>query len=689
MHFLQKEQLSCIYENQVYSKIAISKAFEKTDIDWIFVVGSHNEFLGAINLDDFSAYDELQIEHFCYVESKNEITEEILIKNFGMAPVIIDGVFKGIYIKESKLNNRESERIIKSINNLNDNEVQLVCDVLLNEFSKDFLICCSSMDVIRCLRKKLKYPKIIKYVNDFYNIKEDESVFFLLFKDYKLYRKNGNIKVSKCLLLVHILQHIKNKLFFEKEYKKLVQQLYELDINFLFVKIPTIEELQNVPVAIQERVLGYGEVSEKIIRRIAGVESQYDIEATYEQRTACKVINNGLFNQLSEWKSSTYNVVSGKRITIGNNIARDKSIYIFGPCTTRGAFVSDEHTISSILQGKVLEMDYNVYNCGVGGGSDLINTFKYITATSLQQGDFVVVIEETKYFDDYIFKINNMNFLNMAAYFNEHVKVNDWFLDSPAHCNVFANRIFAEAIYEKIWNIYNNFEHEKPKLASYIFGKKVFDGNKELIKYLDKIAINKFRINSDDVVGALEMNLNPMTNGHKKLIDYALTQVDYLYIFVVSEMDIDIPFEVRIDMIKSEYGNYKNIKIFPCGKFMASIETFPEYFNKEGNNLTTVNPFLDILTFAQHVAPLLGITKRFVGEELRDFVTKQYNVQLSKILPLYGIELVEVPRFKNDAGDSISAYNIRKLIKNQKWDSIVADMPKNAFDVLKKYYSID
>lgn len=54
---------------------------------------------------------------------------------------------------------------------------------------------------------------------------------------------------------------------------------------------------------------------------------------------------------------------------------------------------------------------------------------------------------------------------------------------------------------------------------------------------------------------------------------------------------------------------------------------------------------------------MLHITHRFVGEEPEDIVTNVYNDAMKKILPKYGIELVEIPRKqqggrKNKGGNS-------------------------------------
>lgn len=69
----------------------------------------------------------------------------------------------------------------------------------------------------------------------------------------------------------------------------------------------------------------------------------------------------------------------------------------------------------------------------------------------------------------------------------------------------------------------------------------------------------------------------------------------------------------------------------------------------------------DLTIFDEYVAKELGITKlRFVGEELLDPVTRQYNEAMKRILPNYGIEVEEIKRLETDQG-IISASAVRKM----------------------------
>lgn len=96
---------------------------------------------------------------------------------------------------------------------------------------------------------------------------------------------------------------------------------------------------------------------------------------------------------------------------------------------------------------------------------------------------------------------------------------------------------------------------------------------------------------------------------------------------------------------------------------------------------------MDIDIFGKQIAPALGIVKRFVGEEPKDFITKQYNEQMKLRLPRYGIELVEIPRAKeNTIGDVISASTVRASLKDGKYDLIGKMVPVSTLNYLKNNY---
>ena len=178
------------------------------------------------------------------------------------------------------------------------------------------------------------------------------------------------------------------------------------------------------------------------------------------------------------------------------------------------------------------------------------------------------------------------------------------------------------------------------------------------------------------------MNCNPMTRGHLYLIEHARSKVDYLYIFVVQEDKSDFRFEERFAMVKQVTEQFENVIVVPSGEFVLSYATMPLYFEKEEKKEDTLDAAHDLTIFGEYVAKELGITKRFVGEELLDPVTRQYNEAMKRILPNYGIEVEEIKRLETDQG-IISASAVRKWIKEDNWEAVKKFVPAEVYSRLR------
>ena len=184
-------------------------------------------------------------------------------------------------------------------------------------------------------------------------------------------------------------------------------------------------------------------------------------------------------------------------------------------------------------------------------------------------------------------------------------------------------------------------------------------------------------------IGSVVMNANPFTLGHRYLIEEALKQCDYLVIFVVQEDRSDFSFDERLRMVDDGTRDLENVLVVPSGRFIISSLTFEEYFNKSSLQERVIDPSLDVSVFAKEIAPCMNITKRFVGEEPLDTVTRQYNESMAKILPEYGIEFVEIKRC-SAAGEMISASRVRELWEKGETGELLKFVPQTTYDYLVK-----
>jgi len=187
-------------------------------------------------------------------------------------------------------------------------------------------------------------------------------------------------------------------------------------------------------------------------------------------------------------------------------------------------------------------------------------------------------------------------------------------------------------------------------------------------------------------IGAVVMNCNPFTLGHRALIEYAAGQCDILHVFVVSEDRSEFPSAVRCRLVQEGTADLLNVRVCLSGRYMISAATFPTYFLKKEEDAAALQSELDISLFAQRIAPALHITKRFAGQEPLDPVTARYNDTMRRILPQNGIEFCEIPRITG-GGQVISASRVRQLLREKGvCDETLALVPESTQQFLNSDY---
>lgn len=396
------------------------------------------------------------------------------------------------------------------------------------------------------------------------------------------------------------------------------------------------------------------------------------------------VLKNGVC-YLADSKNPYCKVVNGLRFTANKTKKYSNKINMFGACIIYGAVVDDDNTIPSLLQDKLNNnhFDYEVNNFGARA-IDFYENIRTADTLNIYKNDifiFVISPDERKKLE----KIGITNIKKFSDALNETKSLHDYFMGEPVHCNAKANKIITDYIFESIEAVLKNKKAQKyPKLIknSKLKISNEYDKNPELIKYLKFLKSKKRNTQNN---GAIMMNCNPFTNGHLKLIEYASKQVETLYVFVVQENKSYFKFSDRIKMVIDCCKNLTNVVVLESGTVFGTFMTFQAYFEKETNDKVEVDASLDIELFACYVAPLLNISKRFVGDEPVDKVTQQYNRDLVEILPLYNIDVFIVPRFKID-GYFISAKTVRKAIKNRDLELLKKLVPPAVYSVIERKY---
>ncbi len=197
-------------------------------------------------------------------------------------------------------------------------------------------------------------------------------------------------------------------------------------------------------------------------------------------------------------------------------------------------------------------------------------------------------------------------------------------------------------------------------------------------KYVDSL---ERPATSGGTVGAIIANCNPFTLGHRWLIEEAASRVDTLHLFILSEDKSAFPADVRYALARAGTADLPNVILHHTSDYLISSAVFPTYFIKDKAKAQDANCELDIRIFGEYFAKALGITKRFVGTEPFCPVTNAYNAAMARLLPEYGIELVQLPR-KELEGLAVSASHVRACMAQNDLEAIKAVVPQTTYDYI-------
>lgn len=207
--------------------------------------------------------------------------------------------------------------------------------------------------------------------------------------------------------------------------------------------------------------------------------------------------------------------------------------------------------------------------------------------------------------------------------------------------------------------------------------------------------------------GAIVMNANPFTKGHRYLVEQAASQVDNLYVIVVKEDRSRFPYVERKAMIEAGCAGLDNVVVCEGSDYAISAATFPTYFLKKLDDATDTQIALDLDLFVNHIAKPLGVTVRFAGSEPEDALTRRYNELMAEILPgtsvavvrqdhqpdpelVKGsalrqarrpIDFVEIPRLEQN-GKPLSATSLRRALDKGGFKEAMEYIPESTVPYL-------
>ena len=382
-----------------------------------------------------------------------------------------------------------------------------------------------------------------------------------------------------------------------------------------------------------------------------------------------------------DYTSRTVSTQNGRRATTDQPLNPKRTMFFIGPSTFYCYGAADKYTFESILQrylnDKATEQGFIVYNQAFAG-PDVTRDINILRTLPYKKGDIVFFWLNQEH------PVWGIPFCDLRLKSIRPHNYGDIFTDG--HFSKNGNRMIADGIFEFLQkhNFFEEILHSDGELPnSRENDDRNSDEDENLRQYKHKLKKFYFA-NISPKVGAIVMNCNPFTLGHRYLVEQALKQCDKLVVFVVEEDKSMFPFADRIKLVKENLSDLENVSVMPSGQFIISSRTFSEYFNKESLQERSIDTSLDVTLFANDIAPCMNITARFAGAEPFDSVTRQYNESMSRILPQYGIKFIEIPRLKSE-GEEISASKARELLKTRQFDKLKKLVPEKTLKYLKEF----
>jgi [citrate (pro-3S)-lyase] ligase len=273
---------------------------------------------------------------------------------------------------------------------------------------------------------------------------------------------------------------------------------------------------------------------------------------------------------------------------------------------------------------------------------------------------------------------------------------------SPKYRDSTAFALIVTQLTEKVLAVYKNtYVFTRPANSVYFKGlgfkeiasaKPLFCvlefGFETIANYQDYLSdIKKETIT--ETIASIVVNCNPFTSGHRFLIEKAASENELVYLFVVEEDQSVFPFAIRWELIRKGITHLQNVVMVKGGDYIVSGSIFPSYFlkNEAVSDIMKKQAELDVSIFANYVVPVLNIKKRYVGTEFNCKTTAAYNIAMKKILPLHGVEVIEIERItasddRQDAPRCISASRVREAIKNDELSGMLACLPESTREFL-------
>lgn len=188
-------------------------------------------------------------------------------------------------------------------------------------------------------------------------------------------------------------------------------------------------------------------------------------------------------------------------------------------------------------------------------------------------------------------------------------------------------------------------------------------------------------------VGAIVMNANPFTRGHRYLVERAINENDLVYVFVVSQDASLFTTTERLQLVQAGLADLPQVQVVLGGDYMVSYATFPAYFIPTADQAIQYQTALDAQLFRNQIAPALQIKTRYLGSEPFSRTTLHYNQVLQATLPP-AVNVKIVSRETVTTGQVITATAVRQAIANDDLASVAALLPPTTAKFIEQHLRV-
>lgn len=418
----------------------------------------------------------------------------------------------------------------------------------------------------------------------------------------------------------------------------------------------------------------------EMLRKFCNRYEGNEIDDYLEELKCRQVYNKDGYLQVADFAGKYINVFQGERLTVGNPLIYSHTIWLFGPCLIYGFFVDDAYTPASLLRKKINDAFY-IKSMAFQWASQHVA----VRSSTFKSGDIIIIYTHNAE----IYQEVGLNVYSLTEIYQQCPDLMTHVLDhSLTHIDWYLTEKLSDRIYDilresEVLTVQDTIGQYEERTVSFGSGRQVKKVPEELSEWL---CIVKGMAGTDsERTGAIVMNCNPFTLGHRFLIETASMQVDKLLIFVVEEDKSFFKFDDRLQMVKSGTKDLQNVRVIPSGKYIISAQTLPGYFEKDDNPDIVLDAASDLYFFTEVIAKELNIKVRFAGEEPIDQFTRQYNQAMSDILPKHGIDFVEIPR-REWNGKVISASRVRELMSKKEYAVIKELVMPQIYKYLQENY---